>query len=123
LLRRTGRPVDGGQHAIGELLSAAAAGDRDSLRALERQGYWLGVGLAGLVNVFDPDIVVLGGMFRRVHGQVIDALRASLETRVVAAVDGIAIVPSALGSDVALLGAAELAFDPLLTDPLGAQPG
>ena len=122
LLRRTGRPVDGGQHAISELLSAAAAGDRDSLRALERQGYWLGVGLAGLVNVFDPDIVVLGGMFRRVHGHVIDALRASLATRVVAAADGIAIVPSALGSDVALLGAAELAFDPLLTDPLAAQP-
>lgn len=122
LLRRTGRPIDGGRPAIDEVLAGAAAGDLDALRALDRQGYWLGVGLAGLVNVFDPDVVVLGGMFRRVHGYVIDSLRAALEERVVAAGDGIEIVPSALGSDVTLLGAAEVAFDPLLTDPLVTQP-
>ncbi len=64
-------------------------------------------------------MVVLSGMFRRVYSYVIEALQRSLTDRLLATTVGdINIVASALGADAALLSAAELAFEPLLNDPL-----
>ena len=119
LLRRTGRKPDGGPAALDEVLQAAAEGDADVLQALDAQGDWLGTGLAGLIHIFDPEMVVLGGMFRRVYPYVIEALQRSLTDRLLATTVGdIDIVASTLGEDASLLGAAELAFEPLLNDPL-----
>ena len=119
LLRRTGRKPEGGPAALDEVLQAAARGDADVLQALDTQGDWLGTGLAGLIHIFDPEMVVLGGMFRRVYPYVIEALQRSLTDRLLATTVGdIDIVASTLGEDASLLGAAELAFEPLLNDPL-----
>ena len=121
LLRRTGRPVDGGRAALDDVLEAAAAGDADVLQALTDQGEWIGFGLTGLVHVFDPDIIVLGGILRRIYPFVIDAARTVLAGRLLgSSIESIEIVASGLGEDAPLLGAAELAFKPLLADPLRA---
>lgn len=41
--------------------AAAGAGDTAALRALAEVGHWLGVGIAGVVSVFDPALVIIGG--------------------------------------------------------------
>ena len=50
--------------AVTRLLRKAAWGDPVALAAIEDVGRWLGTGLAGLVNVFNPQRVVLGGLAR-----------------------------------------------------------
>ena len=75
LLRRAGHPPDAGREEVEAVLREAAAGAPDVLEALDAVGRWLGFGLAGLVNVFNPQVVVLGGLFGRIHPFVEATLR------------------------------------------------
>ena len=49
------------------MLREAEAGSPAALSALDHVGRWLGIGLAGLVNIFNPELIVLGGLFGRIH--------------------------------------------------------
>src|SRR4051794_26178608 len=118
LLARAGLPVDGGRDAVDEVLRRAAVGDAASLAALEHVGRWLGRGIAGLVNVLNPSLVIVSGLFARIYPYVeqpMQAETARLALRPSSSV--VSIVPSALGVEAPLLGAAELAFEQLLDDP------
>jgi predicted NBD/HSP70 family sugar kinase len=118
LLRLAGRPEDGGSDEVDAVLAAAAAGDAPSLLALEHVGRWLGAGLASLVNVLNPRVVVLGGLFGRVYPFIDRALATQLDRMALAGPRGLVrIAPAALGSDALLVGAAELALEPFLADP------
>jgi predicted NBD/HSP70 family sugar kinase len=118
LLRRAGHPPDAGREEVEAVLQEAAAGSPDALAAVDAVGRWLGFGLAGLVNVFNPQVVVLGGLFSRLHPLVDATLSAELDRLALPqAREAIRVVPAALGVDAPLLGAAELAFEPLLADP------
>ena len=118
LLALGGYPPDGGRAAVESLIAAASAGEPRALAALEEVGRWLGVGIAGLVNLFDPDLVVLGGLFARIHPYVERAVEERVAGRALAAPRALVrVVPSILGIDAPLIGAAELAFEPLLADP------
>ena len=80
---------------------------------------WLGRGTANVVNAFNPEVVVFGGALAEIHdaapGTVDDAVRSySLGPPL----EGVRLVLPAFGLDSSLLGAAELAFAPLLSDPL-----
>ncbi len=118
LLRRAGHPPDGGRGEVNAVLREANAGDPGALAALDHIGRWLGVGLAGLVNVFNPRLVVLGGLFGRIHPFVAATVECELDRRALGAPRALVhVVPATLGVDAPLLGAAELAFEPLLADP------
>ncbi len=118
LLTAAGRPADGGPSQVGELLSDAAGGNREALEALHRTGSWLGIGISAIVNVFNPRVVVLGGLFDRIEPYVMASIEEQLHARGLAAArEQVRVVPAALGGDATLLGAAELAFEPFLTDP------
>jgi predicted NBD/HSP70 family sugar kinase len=78
----------------------------------------MGVGLAGLVNIFNPELVVLGGIFGRILPFVSRTLEDELDRRALPAPRTLVrVVPATLGMDAPLLGAAELALEPLLADP------
>lgn len=118
LLRRAGRPPEGGPEAVGAVLREAESGSPLALAALAETGRWLGIGLAGLINVLNPRLVLLGGRLRSIYPFVRSSLEAELDRRALRASRGLVrVVPAALGIDSPLLGAAELAFEPLLTDP------
>src|SRR4029453_1633071 len=54
--------AEAGGQVTGEVVFAAATeGDKAALALFERVGHWLGVGIASLVTIFDPDLVVVGG--------------------------------------------------------------
>jgi predicted NBD/HSP70 family sugar kinase len=118
LLRRAGHPPGGGPDAVEAVIAEARDGSPAALSAFDDVGHWLGIGLAGLINMLNPRLVLLGGRFGRIHPFVATTLEGELDRRVLPAPRRLVrVVPTALGVDAPLLGAAELAFEPLLTDP------
>ena len=122
LLRRSGRDPLGGTAALEDLIAAADRGDPAALAALAESGRGLGIGIAGLVNIFNPNRVSLGGLYARVYPYVRPAILRELEWRAMpeprAMVD---LVTVRLGGNAPLLGAAELALTPTLNDPATVQ--
>jgi predicted NBD/HSP70 family sugar kinase len=120
LLRAAGRAEDGGHDATTEVVSAARAGERAALDAMDEIGRWTGIGLASLVNTLDPRRIVLGGLHAVLHPFLVGAATTELRSRsVVAARTGVEIVPAAFGIDSSLVGAGEAALQALLADPTG----
>jgi predicted NBD/HSP70 family sugar kinase len=118
LLTRAGLDPEGGSAAISELLELADAQDPVALRALADEARWLAIGIAGLINVCDPDMVVLGGLFARILPQIRATLDDELAQRNYrAARRDVAVVGARLGPNAVTVGAAELAFSALLDDP------
>ncbi|WP_327032032.1 ROK family transcriptional regulator [Micromonospora ureilytica] len=118
LLRHAGRdPSD--RAAVAEVLRAAADGDPTARAAVEQVADWLGFGVANLVNVVNPDAVVFGGSLRDIFTAGADVVRDRLDTMPLpASREHLRLRAAALGRDAVLIGAAELAFDKLLADPL-----
>jgi predicted NBD/HSP70 family sugar kinase len=118
LLARAGLPVDGGRDAVDEAMRRATAGDATARAAFDHVGTWLGRGIAGLVNVLNPRLVVVGGFFARIYPLIEAQMKAEAERLALRPSSAVVtIVPSALGVEAPLLGAAELAFEQLLDDP------
>lgn len=85
---------------------------------LRRQQVLLAAALGNAINVFNPELVVLGGYLATLLAWNPEALTEAVgNTTVPASFEGVRIVPAALGEDRLLIGAAELAFRPLLRDP------
>ncbi len=118
LLRRAGRSPRGGRAEMDRLLADAAAGSPEVLAALDETARWLGRGLAGLVNILNPRLVVFGGLFGRIHPFVAGIVDAELDRGSLAAPRRLVrTVAGSLGAEAPLRGAAEMAFEPLLADP------
>jgi predicted NBD/HSP70 family sugar kinase len=107
-----------------ELVSAIAAqadaGSPAMLAALDRAGVALGTVLAGLVNVFDFDTIILGGGYAVLASWLTDPVQRELDRRVLTA--GWAPVearPSLLGPDAAVIGAALTVVDEVRRYPPG----
>ena len=120
MLVRAGRSPGGGRAAVDELLDAAWAGEPAARASVAHVGTWLGVGIASLVNIFDPTLVVLGGILGRIHPLVASELDAALDRHALSAArELVRVVPGALGVNAPIIGAAELALEPMLADPAG----
>ncbi|MEV7544725.1 ROK family protein [Streptomyces sp. NPDC089915] len=79
----------------------------------------LGLGLAGLVNILNPDRIILGGLHRELLYADPERLRAVVADRSLwGRSGGVPILPCTLDHN-SLVGAAELAWQPVLDDPLG----
>jgi predicted NBD/HSP70 family sugar kinase len=119
LFELAGREHGGGLAGVRGVVAAAAAGDADARSALEHVAGWLGRGTANVVNVLNPEVVILGGALEAILAATGDTVRAAFATAALAApLEQVRIVTPHLGPDSTLVGAAELAFDPLLSDPL-----
>ena len=105
---------------IEAVVALAAAGDRQAKAGLRRVGGWLGIGVANLVNLFNPEVVVFGGVFRQIFPATEPLVREALRTALAAPREQVRLALPKFGGDSTLLGAAESAFAPLLDDPLGA---
>jgi glucokinase len=94
-----------------DVTRAADAGDAFARAVLGRCGFWLGVGIASLVNALDPDLVVVGGGAMQAGAHLLDPARAAFAERLMGAGHRTApqVVPAALGDDAGLVGAALLA--------------
>jgi predicted NBD/HSP70 family sugar kinase len=104
----------------GELLDEAAAGAAQAMAAADVVRARLGDGLAGLINLTDPDRVVLGGTLGRLHDLAPDSLPSRMLQEAYLERDSAIPVVSGQLAEPFLLGAAERVFHPLLNDPRAA---
>ncbi len=104
-----------------ESLPALLAAVTRPCAALRAVGHALGLGLGSLVNVLNPEVVVLGGVLRSLYPLVQADVDAALGiTALKAPREQVRVVVAALGDDSVLVGAGEQAFVPVLTDPAHA---
>ncbi len=114
IARAIGRSTDD-VASLDEILDGYAE-PTPALRAIGRR---IGEGLAGVLNAFNPRIVVLGGYFRSLHRLVPEDIAAGVAAATLPApLESVTLAPPGLGRDSVLLGAAEMALEPLLTDPV-----
>ncbi|MET8005713.1 ROK family transcriptional regulator [Nonomuraea glycinis] len=121
LLDAAGRPAElFGRDAVRAVVDDADRGDLAAQEALRRVGDWLGIGVANLCNLFNPGMVIFGGMLRDLYPGAAAQVRARIAANVLpVARERVRLRTSALGDDATLVGAAELGFSDLLADPLG----
>ena len=108
-----------GDGTAADVVAAARGGDQRARAILDDAAAWTGRGIATLVSVIDPAIVVLGGGVMHGAGELLlDPIRAEVVrwAQPIAARD-CRVVLSTLGEDAGLLGAARLALDALETTP------
>lgn len=103
---------------VEEILRRAHSGDPQTFKALNEVGRWLGIGIGNLINVFNPDEIVIGGSFAELYSFLETSINeAARETALNAPWLSCAIRRSELGVDAALMGAAELVLAEVITDP------
>ena len=123
LLAAAGRLPGGGPPAVAEVIDAADGGDSRARDAVDHAAHWLGVGLRPVFALFNPQVVVLGGLLSQVWNARQNIVLLGLDpASLISAQDVLDIRASALGDDASLIGAAELAFAPLLAQPTRAEP-
>ena len=121
--RETGaQPSANEELALGELLAAVTDGDAAATRVLDETIEILGLGLSNLVNLVNPERIVLGGwaglQLAESHLDAItEATRSLSLARPAAQFD---LVPSRIGRDGIAIGAALLAVERLVETPLTA---
>ena len=120
LLDAAGRPAGLiGRAAVRGVVDDADRGDPAALKAVQRIGDWLGVGVVNLINLFNPGAVIFGGMLRDLYPGVASQVRARIRDNVLpVSKERVSLRISALGDDATLTGAAEHAFAELLADPV-----
>lgn len=97
----------------------AEAADRAVGAEVARQRRILATALANAVNVLNPSAVILGGFLATLAGRDLDGLRtAVVEQAMPGVADEMELKVAALAEDRLMIGAAEVAFAPLLADPL-----
>ena len=95
---------------VAAIAAAARSGDALAQRIFANVGEHLGVGVSYLVNILDPELVVLGGSLLEAGGLVLDGTRASMARHSLKG-SRIPVVVSALGDDAGLIGAVFAAID------------
>lgn len=95
-----------------DIYNSGKDGDPLALEAFRRMGYYLGIGLAGLVNVLNPEIIVIGGGAAAGWELFAERMRAELDKRAFQQpAERVKLLRAALGDDAGILGAARLALD------------
>ncbi|GGM31996.1 transcriptional regulator [Promicromonospora citrea] len=105
-------PESAGHLTLADLVARARDGDAGCRRVVFDAGRHLGVALANLCNLVDPDVVVIGGQLAEAGDVLLEPLRTALGQRVVATSRGPAeVVRSVLGADAGVRGALAAALD------------
>lgn len=111
----SGRPV-------ADLAGRARMGDEQALAALREAGRWLGLGIASAANLLNFQAVVLGGFFAQLATWLAAPIAHELETHVLASQWAIPrVLPSTLGPEAAVRGAAAQSLRRVLADPASAE--
>lgn len=85
---------------------------------LNRQARVLAIALGNAINMLNPRLIVLGGFLRVFPAYAAAVLREELARHTMGAPrDLVQVVPATLGADTLFIGAAEMAFAPVLADP------
>lgn len=114
-------PLSGlNEFSAGQVYEAAINGDVVAINAFKRMGYYLGLVLAGLINVLNPEVIVLAGGLAAGWDAFIPETREQIEKRAFRVpADRVKLVRAELGDDAGILGVAKVAFSSFLQGQKG----
>lgn len=105
-----GKLLAEGQEVDGKAVTVAAQrGDETAVGVFEQAGRRLGVGLANLANIFDPEVIVIGGGVMAAGDLLLEPARAELQARALKPMNETPVLPAQLGEDAGMIGAAAMA--------------
>ncbi|MDQ6787492.1 MAG: ROK family transcriptional regulator [Acidobacteriota bacterium] len=104
---------------IEELVDLALAGDAVAQKALQETAYYLGVGIANIIQGLGPEAIIVGGTIVRYWSLVIENIKSALENGVCRENYTTKIVPSTLGLQSDLMGALSLILVPKFAVSIG----
>ncbi|SEP10969.1 ROK family transcriptional regulator [Paenibacillus sp. OV219] len=100
---------------LDSLLEAAEQGKEDVIALFRGIGEWIGAGIANIVNIFNPNVVIIGNRMRRAEAWISEAVTESVSRRALAYHRGqLRILYAELGDTSAVRGAAHYAIDAFL---------
>jgi glucokinase len=110
-----GQAAASGQEITGELVTQLAlGGDEVSRMVLGHIGRQLGIGLTNFVNIFNPEVIVVGGGAMAAGDLLLDPAREEMRARGLRPNrDQVKVVPARFGPEAGMLGAGVLALDEL----------
>ena len=98
--------------AIERIFRAARAGDLDTQAMLEERACYMGIALANLVNVLNPDLIVLGGIFAQGEDLLLPTIEKVMRQRAFANLGTqVQIKTTGFGPQAGAIGAVALALD------------
>ncbi|MBC3194754.1 ROK family transcriptional regulator [Pseudonocardia sp. C8] len=110
------RPVVGRELTIGEIVARARDGDRGCARVLADTGEEAGRAIADMCNVFNPELVAVGGELAQAGELLLVPMRRAVARRgIPGAVEGLRIATASLGAQAPVLGAVAAALDSVIT--------
>ena len=97
------------------LVAKARGGEARAIESLAEIGRLLGIAIGSMANIFDPDVVIVGGGFGAAAGDLVlePARRAAACEALQPADAQLRIVQAALGDEAGLIGAALVGFEAL----------
>jgi predicted NBD/HSP70 family sugar kinase len=96
---------------VNEIFAAAEAGDRFALNLVERTARLLGTGIANLVNLFGPEMIILGGTMAEAGDVLLNPICQTLHTKALDRIEkNVQIRTGSFGEDEAVQGAVTLAL-------------
>ncbi|MGB7115528.1 MAG: ROK family transcriptional regulator [Anaerolineales bacterium] len=102
------------------VVEAAASGDPVACQALEETGYWLGLGIANLMNALNPQRVVIGGTLSLAKECLMPAIRDVVNQRALPWVAETAeIIIAEHGADACVIGGIATVYQKILSQPTG----
>ena len=88
---------------------AANQGDKLGRSIMEKTGEYLGTGVANIINLFNPELVIVGGGVARAGDLIFEPLKKAVQERAFSVSAEVAkIIPVSLGKDCTVIGAAAL---------------
>ena len=107
-----GRLMAAGQTVDGRAATTAAiAGDQVSRDVVALIGRRIGVALSGLANVFEPDVILLGGGVMAAGELLLEPAREELRARALPPMNQTPVVAAELGPEAGMIGAATMALE------------
>jgi glucokinase len=105
-----GKLLAEGEEVDGKAVTVAAqAGDETAIEVFDLVGSRLGVALASFANIFEPEVIVVGGGVMAAGDLLLDPARRELEARALRPMNRTPVVAAELGEDAGMIGAAAMA--------------
>jgi predicted NBD/HSP70 family sugar kinase len=104
--------------SIALIKRAADAGDQEAVASFAEAGRAMGQGFAGLINIFNPDKIILGGPLSIAGEYLLPAIREVIPHHTLPEIDQQAeVILSSFGPNASLIGAIAIVVDDVLSHP------
>jgi glucokinase len=118
IARRANQLMPGESLTAQMVIERARAGEVTARQVIDEAGYYLGIGLANVVNLLNPEVIAIGGGVALDAGELLLApARTEMRRRAFASsANAVRVELAQLGDDAGLIGAARLVWDHLQAD-------